>query len=147
MIMPDKETEKIIGGAVDIALAEEFDKQVFGRRFTKKKLFKAFAKWWIGLPGDEQKRFYSQADEDIELFSEWLIRLIEEHIETILSKPISTSRKRKPPTEAEIRQSLDNIKYFVTYKLPSPEEWKALDELRRLLEPKKPAKKKRTRRA
>ena len=131
--MPDKETEKIIGGAVDIALADQFDSQVFGRRFKKKTLFKAFARWWIGLSEDEQKRFYGQADAQLtETFSQWVERIIDERIKAHVPVPKPDSES---PPRSNMVAAIDDVVYYVRYKLPSKEEQKALAALRRSLGP------------
>jgi len=133
MFMPDKQTEKIIGGAIDIPLADEFDRHVFGKGFTKKTLFKAFARWWIGLSEDEQKRFYTYATEETtETFSQWVERLIDERIQTRMA---STETKLDDSPKSNILASVENLTYYVRYKLPSPEEQRAIAALRSALGP------------
>jgi len=44
-------------------------------------------------------------------------------------KSLKEAKKTKP----DLQEAIDNVKYFVKFKLPSPEDQKALDELRRAL--------------
>jgi hypothetical protein len=130
--MPNKQNEKTIGAAIDLALAEEFDKQVFGKRFKKKTLFCAFAKWWISLSEDEQKQFYSKAgDENFESFGDWVERLIDEKL--------SIKTEKKP--EINLQESIENIIYFTRFKLPSPDQKRLLTDLRKALGPEETQKK------
>jgi len=120
MVMPNKETEKTIGASIDLGLAEEFASQVFGRNFKMKTLFAAFAKWWIGLSEEEQKRFYLKAgDENLETFSEWVERLINEKLKI---------KAGKTP-KITLQESAENVIYFTKYKLPSLEERQILNNL------------------
>jgi len=49
-------------------------------------------------------------------------------------------------TKQNLRESIDNVKYFAKFKLPSPEDQKALDELRRVLGPEYKKQKKKAKR-
>lgn len=88
--MPDDENEKILGAAVDVKLIELFDEmnfQVFGRKFTKKKLISNFAKWWISLPIEEKKAFYNQSDEQ-ESLSLLIHRIVEQKMNTFYAEDL-----------------------------------------------------------
>ena len=71
------ENEKLLGGAVEISLFEDFDKQVSALKFKKKQVIKALVMLWINLPEEEQKRLYGQAG-------------LSENLEDILEKIIQS---------------------------------------------------------
>ena len=136
MVMPNKLNEKNIGAAIELDAAEEFNKQVFGRRFKMKTLFSAIAKWWITLSEDEQKRFYSRAnDENFGTFSEWVERLIDEKLNI----------KAKKTPEINLQETVENIIYFTKFKLPSSKERQLLNNLFETLKSELPKQAKRKR--
>jgi len=136
MVMPNKPNEKNIGASIELDVAEEFNKQVFGGRFKMKTLFLAFAKWWISLSEDEQKRFYSKAsDENFGTFSDWVERLIDEKLNI----------KAKETPEINLQETVENVIYFTKFKLPSIEERRLLNELFNVLKSELPKQAKRKR--
>jgi len=103
------ENEKILhlGADFEAKLVLEFREQAKQRKFKLKEIIRSFAEWWIKQDLLTQQNFYHH---------------------TAQLKP-SRDIKAKP----DLKESIDNVKYFVKFKLPSPEDQKALDELRRAL--------------
>jgi len=143
-----EKNEKTIGADVPIDLANRFLDSIsnLGRHYKKKDVFEAFAKWWISLPSEEQKRFCSKAfDDTIESFSGWVRRLVEQEIQNFVDE--LESGKIRPPHELKMAESIENIKYFVRFKLPSAADRKQLQALRDLLTKELPSAKHKGKRA
>jgi hypothetical protein len=128
-----KKPEKALIAQINVELAEKFQSQLAKRKQMQKYAMTAAIKLWIELPVDVQARLLDESM-DANSFVELVRGITDERIAAAASAGQTPApAARRQPTETQISQSIDNIRYFVTYKLPSPEIRKELENLRRML--------------
>jgi len=121
--------EKQLIAQVSVELTEKFKSQLDQRKQTQKYAIASAIRLWTELPVDLQAHLLDESL-DADSFIEIVRAIVDERMKTGASPASAGGR---PPTETLVSQSIDNIKYYVTYKLLSPEMRKELEGLRKLL--------------
>lgn len=120
MVKPD-ENLLHLGADLDKAFVSGFRDYCRLNDFKQKTIVRRLVEWWLALDSIDQEHIYRGR--------------LQEAADTI---------KQPHPTEPTIIESIETIKHFVRYKLPSTEEQREIDSLKKALgpEPKKQLKRK-----
>ncbi len=128
----DKNNEELLSARVPVELREKFWATV-PKGFKNKHILTAAAKLWVELPRQVRQKLLTSSYDDVS-FVEVVQQIVDERLKQALPA-VARSKSQKKPKKQTIRESIENIKYYIRFKLPSKKEQALLKELQQLLAP------------
>jgi len=127
-----KNREELLSARVSAELRSKFWATV-PKGFKNKHVVTAAAKLWVELPPEVRHKLLTSSYDNVS-FVEVVRQIVDERLKQALP---AVSRKHPPAKEQQqsIRRSIENISYYVRFKLPSRQEEGMLKELYKLLAP------------
>ncbi len=124
--------EELLSARVSAELRSKFWATV-PKGFKNKHVVTAAAKLWVELPPEVRHKLLTSSYDNVS-FVEVVQQIVDERLKQALPA-VSRSKSQKKPEKQTIRESIENIKYYVRFKLPSKKEQALLKELQQLLAP------------
>jgi len=122
MAKNEKKQIKLLGAFVEGEFVDNFREYCKKNDFKQTTLFQRLVEWWLALSPMDQEHIYRGRLQEV-------------------GNIVKSSRKIEPT----VSESIETLKTFIRYKIPSAEEQREIESLRQALgaEPKKERKRKR----
>ena len=144
--MARSENERNLGADVPKELFERIESYICSHYSLKKKqLVIAMTELFLSLPDDLQALVLNASPKS-KTFVKLVQRIVDLRIKTILPDALQADPEDSKSSKVAINESVENVRYFIQHKLPSPQQRKELQRLRDLLGAEFPKEKKKRKR-
>ncbi len=132
LIQEGENREELLSARVSAELRSKFWATV-PKGFKNKHVMTAAAKLWVELPPEVRHKLLTSSYDNVS-FVEVVRQIVDERLKQALP---AVSRKHAPTKgqKQSIMQSIENISYYIRFKLPSRQEERMLKQLYKLLAP------------
>lgn len=132
LIQEGENREELLSARVSAELRSKFWATV-PKGFKNKHVMTAAAKLWVELPPEVRHKLLTSSYDNVS-FVEVVRQIVDERLKQALP---AVSRKHVPAKgqKQSIMQSIENISYYIRFKLPSRQEDRMLKQLYKLLAP------------
>ena len=144
--MARSENEKNFGADVPKELFERIESYICSHyNLKKKQLVIAMTELFLSLPDDLQAIVLNATPES-KTFVKIVQRIVDNRLRTVIPDVLKENHEDAVSSKIDIQELVENVSYFVRYKLPSPKQRKELKKLYDLLGAEFPKEKKKRKR-